>query len=488
MDLLVLFFHVLMNFFLGVRCLSSRSFSFTERFCLATLLGFFIETTLGFWLLIFGLPITMVSLVLLILTLGVNIPSLLQLLKNPSSLRTSFANFFQELKRIKWYEWLLIAFILEKIVFVGWQLLRMPTYHSDAIKHWSSVGRAMYGGDNWNLILNTPSFLGRKMGFVSDYPLGVPIWRAISASYNFGWNDFLSRSDGLVFLLLITGLIYAAFKYFTKERWIGLGAAVIISSLPLQVWQGASGYVDNAVGIFVLSTIWAFIRKDWVLSGFFAAGAIWSKNDGLAIFLPGFLAAMFFYTILLRKIVWKDKFKRLFQVALGFSPIFPWLIFQGLYSDSIFNRIIKPIQGLFSVVNIPDYQVVLVQKAGTRFEGSPNSLSLFWEHVFTGSSHGVFWLLAIIVLLLLLRYLLLDHLGRCLLLYLAITSVIIYYVFTYTPAYEYLLIQTTIHRTLLQFAPVVLVIIGYGISLHLLTKKEEPVLIKKVNSKIAKKR
>ena len=474
MAIITFLFHIFLDYLLGRRLLpllSNRKKTYLEKTCLAILVGVFLETTFSFWFLWAGGSITIFSILFLVATIGINIPLFLKDFRDSSSFLASFRRLPQTIKSFRWYEWILGIFILEKIIFISWQLLRMPAYHSDALKHWSAAAKAMYTGKNYTLISGLPSFLGKKMGFVSEYPLGVPIWRAISASFNMGWNDFIARSDGLLFLLLLAGLIYVAFKYFTNRRWMALGAAFIVVSLPLQVWQGASGYVDNAVAVFALATIWSFIRKDWILSGLFAAGAIWSKNDGLAIFLPGFLAAAFFYNVFLKEITWGVKLKRLIHIGVGIVPIVPWLVFQALYSSSIFNRIVKPIQGLFSSIDVPDYQVVLVQ-TGKRFENSPGSLSLFWEHVFTGSSHGIFWLVALLAIILLSKKLITDLLGRCLLFYMLITSVIIYYVFTYTPAYEFLLIQTTIHRTMMQFAPVVLVIIGYGLFLCLDSKKQ----------------
>ena len=474
MNILILFFHTFLNYFLGSAALpflTDRPIVGLERFCLAVLAGIFLETTLAFWFIwMIGGTIATFSIIILLITVAVNIPVILKSIKQLPNFNN--LSILKKIKSIAWYEGLMILFLVEKVAFIAWQLLRMPTYQTDALKHWSAVPRAIYGGpNNWTLIAKTPEFLGRKMGFVPEYPMGIPLWRSLSATYNMGWNDFIARSDGLLLFVLLISLVYVAFKYFTKKRWMALGAAAIVASIPLQVWQGASGYVDNAVAVFVVATIWTFIRKDWMLSGLLAAGAIWCKNDGLAIFLPGFLAVAFFYNVFLKEITWGVKLKRIIHIGVGIVPIVPWLVFQALYSSSIFNRIVKPIQGLFSSIDVPDYQIVLVQ-TGKRFENSPGSLSLFWEYVFIGSSHGVFWLVALLAIILLSKQLIVDLLGRCLLLYILITSVIIYYVFTYTPAYEFLLIQTTIHRTMMQFAPVVLMIIGYGIFLYKKDKKE----------------
>ena len=356
-----------------------------------------------------------------------------------------------------------MVFILEKFVFTLWELQRMPTYFSDSLKTWSAQGHSIYGGVNFNLSGRGGEFLTRKLQLVIEYPLQLPIWRAVEGTLNGEWNEFVSRADGLFFLLVIAFIIGGTFWRLFGKKWIALTAILVIVSLPLQVWHAASGYADIAVEAYVVAALAAFIRKEWWLCGLLMAGATWAKNDGLAIFLPGVLVAVFVYHVFSRESTFLKRFLNMVQFGLGAALMLPWIVFQALYTHSVFSRIIKPLQGLLSSTHYDplDYQVVLTQAKGSQ----PSSISLIWDYVFLGSTHSVFWWIIILGLLICSKNLIMDRMGRSILLFFLITVFVIFYVFTYTDAYQFLLIQTTFHRTLLQFSAAALLIVGYGMSL-----------------------
>ena len=470
MSIFALLLHTIIDFLLGNGILSLSNNNYNElQLPYAILVGLFFETIIAFLALWLGLPLHIIVIGIIVLSILLNIISFSKIVSNFSEVTTVFKNTIASLRNLRWYEWFLLLVIFEKIVVIIWQLFRMPVYHSDAIKHWATSGRAIFSGVNWNLTKGW-EFLGQKLELVLDYPLQLPIWRAITATLAGGWNDTIARGDGLLFFILVCVLIGVIFKQLTNRTWAALGAVLIIASLPLQVWQAASGYVDLAVEVYVAAAIIAFIRKEWWLCGIFAAGAIWSKNDGLAIFLPGILLAGAMYHIFIKGEAWKNRINGISQFVLGLAMVSPWLLFQALYTDSVFSRIVVPIKDLLSYsTNQENYQVILVQ-VGKKFEQSPPSYELFWEHVFIGSTHGIFWLVIFVGIILLSKHLIIDRIGRSLLVFFITTCFVIYYVFTYTPAYEFLLIQTTVHRTLLQFSAAALVVLGYGMSLTL--KKE----------------
>ncbi|MFK7982452.1 MAG: hypothetical protein AB8G86_20895 [Saprospiraceae bacterium] len=358
--------------------------------------------------------------------------------------------------------------ITEKIGIIIWQLLRMPTYHSDTLKYWSTFGKALYTGQNFSTNPADINFLVRPLTLIVDYPLQIPIYRAIQATFNFGWNEFVARCDGLIFFLILCGLVGTFFYELTNKRWMSLGAIYFIASLPLQVWHAASGYADIAVEAYIAAAVISFIRKEWLLCGLLMAGATWTKNDGLALFLPGILVAGFVYHVFSKEIIWSEKIKQMGQFVGGYALVIPWLIYQAIYGVSVLNQFLIPFKEKedlsYQDYDPNNYKVVLTQ-VGERFEDSTPSYQLFWDAVFLGSSHGIFWLAIFIALLFLLKRMLADLMGRSLLLFFLSYCITIYYLFTYTPAYEYLLIETTIHRTLLQFSAAALIIVGYGMSL-----------------------
>lgn len=468
MSIISLLFHALIDFFIGLgilRLFSKEPFT-AEHYFSALIMGILVETTVGFWLLWAGVNISVIAIIPIVLAIGLNG-------KYWQSTLTAFKDMGSGvvgLKNAKWYEWLFIVLLLEKVMMILWQLLRMPTYHSDSIRHWSIQARALYGGTNWSMEQGA-DFLAKKFFVVMDYPMQVTIWRAISATYNFEWNEFVSRSDGLIFYIGVCGLVGALFYKFTNKRWIALGAAFIVASLPLQVWQAASGYTDIAVEVYLVAAVAAFIRKEWWLCGLFMAGTIWSKNEGFAIYVPSMILAGLMYTLFSKSEIWKDKFKIIGQFIGGLAIIFPWLVFQAIHGKSVLTRIIKPLSNMLSDSYVNDYQVVLVQ-TGKKFQDAKPSYQLFWDYVITGPSHGIFWLMILIGLIAFAKYLWKDIIGRSLFICLLAILGLNYYVFTYTPAYEFLMIQTTVHRVFLQFYAMALVLVGYGLSLYL---KAQPI-------------
>ena len=466
MELFAFILHLLLDFSIGIGVLIILNLldGLYGSFFIALLLGFFFETMIGFLVMLSGGTIKFTLILLIIFTLAINVYNYikyrityLQYFKLPLSAITNF----------KWYEVILIALILQKISMGLWQLYRMPTFYSDSIKHWSTQARAIYANVNWSLQSDSFNFLTKKLTLVSDYPLQLPIWRAISAVFNGEWNEFVSRSDGLLFLIIICGIMTTTTWQLTKQRWIALGSTLIVASLPLQVWHAAAGYADIVVEAYILAAIAMFINRKWWLVGVFMAGAIWSKNDGLALYLPGILLAMLMYHFITKEQDFKVGLKKLSYFMLGIIVVTPWLVFQAIHSHSVFSKIINPIKSLFSDTYLQNDYYPLLTQTGPKFKDHPDSLSLFWDYVIIGPTHGIFWIAVIVLFLFLSPKLFSDRLGRSLAAFFFTCILLIYYIFTYTPAYEFLFIQTTIHRTLLQFSAATMLIIGYGISLSL---------------------
>ena len=469
MKIFIFLIHLLFDYFLGVGIITflKNEQSLHGCFFIAVLLGFFVETMVTFAVLWSGGSLHTAIPILLALVLLLNFKKSLQYFKS-LSFEINIKQISANVINFKWYNWVLIVLIAQKLVVIVWQLHRMPTFHSDALKHWSTQAKAIYAQVNFSMIPKTYEFLGRKLQVVLEYPLQIPIWRANSAFIGGEWNEFVSRSDGLLFFIIICGVVGSTMWMLTNKRWVALGAAYIVASLPLQVWHAAAGYADIGVEAYIVTALACFISKEWLLCGVFMAGAIWTKNDGLALYLPGILAGGFSYHIFLKNTSLAKRIKEMSQFVIGLSFVLPWLIFQSLHSNSVFSKIIKPIRKLFSYRDYDpnEFEVVLTQ-VGKRFQNSPSSYELFWEHVFLGSTFGIFWLTIFLGIVFFTKKMIFDAVGRSLLIFFTITCGIIYYVFTYTSAYEFLLIQTTIHRTLLQFAPSALLVFGYGINLHL---------------------
>ncbi len=472
MTILAFLLHLLLDFLLGAGILSllKKDRLPFGHFFIALLIGVVAETMVTFMAMWAGAGLYLAFGLSVLLALMLNVNTFINVFKNPSEFLSKTKGSFSDFSKFSIYDSLFLLLIVQKAGVILWQLFRTPTIHSDALKHWSTQGRLIYSQINFSATHGTKNFLGKQVKVVMDYPLELPIWRANSAILNNGWNEFVSRSDGLLFFIVICGIVGSVMWMLTQKRWIALGAAFIVASLPLQVWHGASGYADIGVEAFLVGAIACFIGKEFLLCGILAAGAIWCKNDGLVLYLAGIVTAVLSFHFLKKEISISKSIKEVGYFFAGLAAVLPWLIFQSLYSYSVFKKLNEPIKDMSGSPgsSAKKLKKVLEKK---NLDPSESSLDLLWEHVFTGSTSGIFWIIIFLGFLILSKRLLSDQIGRGLVLFFITSSAIIYYVFTFTPAYEYLLTQTTIHRVLLQFSAAALLVLGYGVSLEMKMKK-----------------
>jgi hypothetical protein len=326
-----------------------------------------------------------------------------------------------------WFELLALIAILEKLLFAGWQLLRTHTFFDDALMHWSGRARSLFGGVNWSLDETSPVFLGRQIG-TYNYPLLVILWRALGARLVGEWNEILSRADGILFLVSIVGIVWITVWRFSKSRWFCAAAAFIVAAIPLNVWHAAAGFSDIAVEAFVVASVCALLEDEALLAGMLAAGAVWSKNDGLVVYVPALTVAA--GLMLRRRALW-------FLAGLG--TVAPWILFN-LFHHLGFQ---PPTKG--------------------GFEWHPDAPGLLWNAFTQSPSSGVFWIFIAAALIYSANSMLKEPRARGLLAAFALILASICFVFLFTSAYQFLADQTTIHRVLLQFSATALLIAMYGL-------------------------
>lgn len=335
------------------------------------------------------------------------------------------------INRPQWYEWALLAAIGEKVLFGVWQLARTHTYFLDALMHWSGRGRALFGEVNWSLDPASPFFMGRHIGN-GNYPLLTITWRALSAKLNGEWNEAISRADGLIFFILIVGTVWTAVRRFSKSRWLAAAAAFVVSAVPLEAWHAAAGYSDIAVEAFMVVAVAALLRQEWFMAGIMTAGAVWSKNDTLLLYLPALVLSVFSV----------GKWRRVALFLAGFATISPWFAFNIVHSLGI----------------TPGERQLALHRDAPK---------LLWDAFMTSPSSGILWAAilpcAIYVGVAMFR----DDTGRGLILAFSITVSTIVFLFTSTNAYAFLADEATIHRVLMQFSATAVLIVTYGVWLKM---------------------
>jgi len=329
--------------------------------------------------------------------------------------------------RPQWFEWAALAAIIEKLIFASWQLLRTYTFFDDALMHWSGRARSLFGGVNWSFDATSPVFMGKQIGTL-NYPLLTIIWRALSAKMIGEWNDVVSRADGILFLAVIVGLVWASVWRFTKSRWFAAAAAFGVAAVPLHVWHAAAGFSDIAVEAFVLASFCALLREEMFLAGLLAAGAVWSKNDGLVLYVP----VLFVTALLIRhRTVWR--------FLAGLATVSPWL--------------------LFNLINGLGFR----PPTKTGFQWHADAPGQLWDAITASPSSGILWIFVVVALTYSATAMLKQNVGRALFVAAVLSFAEIGFVFSFTSAYEFLANQTTIHRTLMQFSAPAFLMAAYGL-------------------------
>jgi len=344
--------------------------------------------------------------------------------------------------RPRWFELAVLVVVAEKVAFALWQVARTPILFDDTLTHWSGRARSLFGGVNWSLRPESPVFLAGHIGF-REYPLEIPIWRAISAWLAGGWNDVIARADSIVFFVVAIAVVWSFCLRQTGFRWLAASSAFAVASIPLMAYHTAAGYADIAVAAYGCAALACLLRRKPMLAGFVAAGMCWVKNDPLVLMVPALLCGA-------AVLGWIDARRDLASLSLrstlatpglfllGFSTITPWLLFNFYH-------------GLGLTPHTGDY--------GFR----PQAVGLLWNAVAMGPSHGIFWLVVLATVAVTSRGLLSDPIGRAAVVYLAVSLVGTALLFSGTAAFQFLANGMTVNRVMLQHSPAAAIVASCGI-------------------------
>lgn len=459
----------------------------------ALLLGLFAETTLAAALLVLGLPLPAA----LGITWAAGLAGLgLILWKRRGVLAPP------SLPRPDWCEWALLAVLAERLVSVGRGLAASPIIFDDALTAWAGRARAIYGGVNFSLDQVAPTFLG--FTGPRDYPLASPLWNAGTAMLAGGWDDALARADAGLAWAALAGVLWSATLRATGSRRYASLAGLAALLLPFPFWHALAGYGDLLTGAAATACLALLCRGAYLPAGLAAAAAVWAKNDALYVFVPALLLAC-----LLRIYPVRDLFclrlsgpGRAASLGLflaGLAACAPWLAFRawavegvlvslpaalGMAGASlavavaalVLGRSTSPlaarIRAALAAAALPALAaaaaLVLVPVVFRRL----GTADLSWHAEAPGlflamlaqPTHAVLWFFVAALLLAGSPRLLRDGQGRALLAAFLAALAAMFFIFAWTPAFEYLLLETTVHRSLLQLYGPALLAAFYGLA------------------------
>ncbi|MFT4566448.1 MAG: hypothetical protein ACI9FN_001404 [Saprospiraceae bacterium] len=437
MKLIITFIlHILSNMLVGISILhvfNLRDLS-TIRVIQAFVIGILIETTLGFFFLMIAMDCIYSFYLITIL-------ALIYLTLRVFMAKNSF-QFSKAKLKFKGIELLLISVIQIKVLlsFISW--IRLPLYFDDAMTHWSGRARALYGKVNWSMDPENVNFLGDQFGY-TEYPFLSVIWRVNGATLNGSWHEIISRSDSYIFYLILLYSVYYLVQKLTEIRWVSLSAVILTTALPLEFLHATSGYCEIVLQALIILFLIALIQREWIIAGFISSACIFTKNEGLILLMP------LFYLMTIWNI-WhhrnaKDSILKsiVFYSFSSFLLVLPWLLFK------LINHV------PFSTPTKSEYYY------------HDDSFTQFVTAMFASSSASVFWIMIFFLLIINIRTILSHHILRMILFLMLSLITAFFLIFCFTGANMFLINQMTIHRSLLQIAPIGIILIAISSSYNL---------------------
>jgi len=426
MSILIVILHLLATIFIGIACLALIKISKINisSIIYAFITGMLIESSLSFVGLMFGIGLPWVSIILTIV-------SLLIIFLKRKDIELSF-NRLINFKELKFWDWLLVAFILQKCFVAVYFLFRMPLYFDDSMTHWVGRAKAMWGGYNFSMNPASNHFLAKNFGHI-EYPFITTIWRALNGEYLGSWNDTIARADGIIFFFILLLATYLIVRFLRAKRWIALGCCVIISSMQLQIIHATSGYSEITIQCISIVALLSIIKKEWKVTGLLLGAIIFTKNEGLVLYVPIFLVAIAI-GLFMDKVKFKTQFINYSKILTGvFLFTLPWIIFKLINGVSLSTPI---------------------KKENYYHEGA---ISMFFDLMFNSPSSGIFWIVAVLFILFGILKIVRNKIAIQIFVIIAGLIAGFIYIFCFTGANIFMLNEMTIHRTLLQIMPLVII-------------------------------
>jgi hypothetical protein len=217
----------------------------------------------------------------------------------------------------------LVAFAVSLVV----SILKEPHGRWDAWLIWNMHARFLYrGGEHWR-----EAFAGGLDWSHWDYPLLLPLSIARGWTYAGGEAILFPAAIGLIFTLLVLGLLLAALSHL-RSKTQGCLAAMILMGTPFFITMGASQFADVPFAFFVLAAfVMLFLPErspedragPLILAGIAAGLSAWTKNEGLLFVL---IVTVSLVGIAARVSGWRKAFKRTGWFLAGALPVLAMVV------------------------------------------------------------------------------------------------------------------------------------------------------------------
>ncbi|MDD3296592.1 MAG: glycosyltransferase family 39 protein [Candidatus Omnitrophica bacterium] len=202
--------------------------------------------------------------------------------------------------KFKPLEILFLGFISWEVIYAFFRCLIKPIESYDAVAHWAFKAKAIYlfGGLPLD-IFRRP--IPADLIFTADYPWLLPFSEAYIYNFLNSFNDFASKIIIPLFFLFCIALFYRLLKRQGLSRLHSLIFTFFLASIPQFNNYATIGYADLVLGFYYsFSFIYLYLwfkngpRIFLLVSGIFAALAVYTKCEGMPLLLVNFLVFLMF--------------------------------------------------------------------------------------------------------------------------------------------------------------------------------------------------
>jgi hypothetical protein len=338
------------------------------------------------------------------------------------------------LKTLKPLEMLLIALILLQIFFVFSSLMIKPVSGCDAWANYSLRAKAYFIDKSAHVPLLPETIQGLNNSLNQTW-----VFVCINE-----WNDILGKIMFPFYYVSLLLLFYFAARR-VQPRLTSLLTTYILSSLPFLVYHATIEYCDLMVAIYLFAAISLMFlwfnklqNRYLMLSFIFLFSTILIKKESffhIAIISAVFLAAIFSKKMGKNQTVITIRKLSFAYIAAGIAFLL-WMV------------LISPQDGILFVRSIDLSRI-------------PVLLSVFSFYLFTGDNWNIVW--SMLIILLIFKYKRLwENYNMYLLaiILLELVGFMAYYFFSQQDIFNWLFIYTPALRNMLQFMPVVVLLIS----------------------------
>jgi hypothetical protein len=330
----------------------------------------------------------------------------------------------------------IVALVIEKLVFATIQGFAFPTYFWDAVTNWNFRAKVLHALGRLDLDPQSDTFLG---GGGTHYPIGPSLFRAWVSTLVGKWSEPAVAGHSIATYILLFGVIWTRLSKQIGGS-LGMVFAYLAISIPLMVYHAYAGYADLLVAFFFSACLiygYEYLLTRNALSGIvsalFLASALFSKNEGVVLVLPVMIvtvvAALWSGRVALRSAA------IYFGIAVGL--VLPWIALKAYFGLPYAPTETNAGFALHLLEGLPQlFDVVFLQ-------GSFNLFGLFF--VATVLVFSSLWWRTDVGLLALPVFLFFG----------AVLAV-----FLFTDNYEFLENQMTINRTLMIAMPSYIYLVG----------------------------